>query len=224
MTPAVVTTLQRNLARAGFDPGAIDGVYGAKTIAAQLSHLVARPLGSLGVLLAQTMLVDFRRIGVVTPLRIAHFMPQAAHETNGFRNFVELGSGDGPDADPWDDYLQRYDYRADLGNGAGGDGERYRGRGIFQLTGHANYAAMGKRIGVDLLAHPERAADPDVSVLIACLYWDDHQLNACADNDNDVAVGNGINRGNPRSSLQPIGQADRHARLLRAKSAWGLAA
>jgi putative chitinase len=63
-----------------------------------------------------------------------------------------------------------YDRRADLGNGATGDGERYRGRGFIQLTGKANYAEHGRAIGLgdELLSRPERANEPVVaSALLA---------------------------------------------------------
>lgn len=63
-----------------------------------------------------------------------------------------------------------YDQRRDLGNGAIGDGDRYKGRGFIQLTGRSNYAEHGRAIGLGdgLLGHPERANDPEVaSALLA---------------------------------------------------------
>ncbi|HEY0626681.1 MAG TPA: glycoside hydrolase family 19 protein [Allosphingosinicella sp.] len=217
MTPALVRQLQLFLNAAGHNTGGVDGVFGPATLAAYLCYVVGRQLGSIGILLARAMIAYFRVYDITTPLRIVHFVAQAAHETGGFRHFVELGSGDGPDADPWDDYLERYDFRADLGNSKPGDGEKTRGRGIFQLTGWANYIKMGKRIGVDLAAHPERAAEPELSVLIACIYWTDKKLNLAADNDNTPLVTKRINGG--RNGL-----ADREAKVKRGKKAWGLAA
>jgi peptidoglycan L-alanyl-D-glutamate endopeptidase CwlK len=89
-------------------------------------------------------------------------------ETEGF---VPISEGisrfnTSPGGDPFD----LYDFRADLGNGAPGDGQRYRGRGFVQLTGKANYAEHGRAIGLggDLLDHPERANEPAVaSALLA---------------------------------------------------------
>lgn len=217
LTPDKVRQLQRNLISLGQDigPSRDDGVFGPATLAGLVRHVGSGNPGAIAVLLSRAMYADFRRYDLVTPLRISHFIAQAAHETGGFRRFVELGSGDGPDADPWDDYLQRYDFRADLGNGKGGDGERYRGRGIFQLTGKANYQTYGKRIGIDLLNRPERAAEPDTAVLIACLFWSDRKLNIQADNDNELAITRAINGGTN-------GRDDRRARLVRAKRAWGI--
>src|SRR5438046_1545087 len=53
-----------------------------------------------------------------------------------------------------------YDFRKGLGNGARGDGARYKGRGFIQLTGKANYQHFGQQIGVDLIADPEQANEP----------------------------------------------------------------
>ena len=136
--------------------------------------------------------------GIDTPLRVAAFLAQAAHETAHFRTLAEYGSGDGPDPDQWDDYLTRlYDRRTDLGNtpALDGDGELYKGRGIFQLTGRANYETYGRRLGLDLVRQPALAAGGDVSVRIACLYWNDRQLNPLADAGDMRAITRAINGG-----------------------------
>jgi putative chitinase len=89
---------------------------------------------------------------VTTRLRLCHFMAQAAHETDGFRTLEEYG---GPA------YFARYDGRRDLGNTQAGDGARYHGRGVFQLTGRWNYRGFGSLLGIDLEGHPELAKRPD---------------------------------------------------------------
>jgi len=214
MIPArQIFAAQAILATAGYDPGLIDGIWGPKSLAAWCSWIAGRPLGSLGQLLGTAMAGDFRRFDISTPQRMSHFLAQAAHETGGFRRFVELGSGDGPDPDPYDDYLQRYDYRRDLGNSAPGDGERYRGRGIFQLTGKTNYAAFGQRIGIDLVAQPHRAAEPELSVLMACLFWSDRRLNPLADADDLLTITRRINGGTN-------GLEERRRYLARASAIW----
>lgn len=64
-----------------------------------------------------------------------------------------------------------YDGRSDLGNTTPGDGWRFHGRGVIQLTGRANYETYGRLVGVDLIEHPELAADPEVSADVAVAYW-----------------------------------------------------
>lgn len=69
----------------------------------------------------------------------------------------------------------RYDGRRDLGNTMPGDGPKFRGRGYVQLTGRANYTLFGPKVGVDLIAHPEKAADPVVAALLLGRFMLDHQ-------------------------------------------------
>ncbi len=190
-----VLALQKKLKAAGYNPGPLDGDIGPKTYTALLNWTAKRDLGSVGVLLGRGMAADFPKYGIVTRLRIIHFLAQAAHETSGFRYLSELGSGRDANKDGYDDYLQKYDFREDLGNNAVGMGPKYRGRGIFQLTGYFNYVLFGRRIGVDLAKFPEKAADPEISVTLACLYWSDRKINAVADKDDVAGVTKKINGG-----------------------------
>ncbi|TAJ29774.1 MAG: glycoside hydrolase family 19 protein [Bosea sp. (in: a-proteobacteria)] len=151
---------------------------------------------------------DFDRLaqhgGLAARLRICHFLAQAAHETDGFRTLEEYGGAA---------YFLRYEGRADLGNSQAGDGVRYHGRGIFQLTGRANYRRFGRILGIDLEADPERAKEPAVSLAVAFAYWKDRELDAAADADDVVAVTRLINGG--RNGL-----AERTRYLARAKTIW----
>ena len=74
-----------------------------------------------------------------------------------------------------------YGGRRDLGNTEPGDGARFIGRGWLQITGRANYREMGRRIGVDLEAAPDRAAEPAVALAAACSYWTARNINAPCD-------------------------------------------
>ena len=82
---------------------------------------------------------------------------------------------------------------------------------MFQITGRANYARYGEALRLDLIAHPEQAAEPDVAVQTACLFWSDHHLNALADADDCRAITARINGGQK-------GYADRLAYTSRVKA------
>lgn len=139
-----------------------------------------------------------KRYDIITAHRIEHFIAQAAHETDGFCTTEEYASG------------AAYEGRRDLGNTQKGDGRRFKGRGIFQLTGRDNYSRYGQRLGIDLLSYPERAAEPVLSLEIACLYWHDRAINPMADDDDLYRVTRVINGGTN-------GLADRRNYLTLAK-------
>lgn len=135
--------------------------------------------------------------GVDTPARIAEFLAQACLETDYFRVLEEYASG------------AAYEGRKDLGNTVAGDGKRFKGRGIFQCTGRANYAAYGKPLGLDLVREPALAARPDISVRIAVLYWNDKGLNAYADRGDTKAISRAINRGSATAKGAANHEGDR---------------
>ena len=112
-----------------------------------------------------------------TPREYCHFLAQACHETDHFRTLREYASG------------HAYEGRADLGNTQPGDGERFRGRGIFQTTGRANYLQLGIRKGQrDLFINkPELLEQPEYGVWSACEFWRTRGLNDIANHpDSDV--------------------------------------
>jgi putative chitinase len=87
--------------------------------------------------------------------------------------------------------LGNFVYANRLGNGdaASGDGYLFRGRGIIQITGRSNYAAAGKVLGLDLVAHPELLIDPRNAAMSAAWFWKSRGLNELADDrtdDNDL--------------------------------------
>lgn len=125
----------------------------------------------------------FDKYELNTKLRICHFLAQAAHETDGFKTLEEYASG------------AAYEGRKDLGNNVRGDGKKFKGRGIFQLTGRANYKTFGERLGYNLISNPELAKTPEVSVLVALEYWKDRGLNKHADNDDVTTITKRINGG-----------------------------
>lgn len=125
--------------------------------------------------------------GITDLGEVQMFLAQAAHESMGFSTMYELW---GPTP-----AQKRYERRKDLGNVAPGDGFRYRGRGIFQLTGRANYRTEGEALGLPLESNPELAADPFHAVHIACKYWKRRKIGAVARRGDFVAVTRLINGG-----------------------------
>lgn len=121
--------------------------------------------------------------GINSPKRIRHFFAQMAHESWGFRSLVEHASG------------RAYEGRRDLGNTQKGDGPRFKGRGIIQLTGRHNYRVYGKLIGLNLEHNPDLAADPMVAIKVAVAYWTEKNLCHLADKDDIRGITKRINGG-----------------------------
>lgn len=118
-----------------------------------------------------------------TFLRECMYVAQILEESGGLKWMRELASG------------REYEGRRDLGNIYPGDGERFKGRGPFQLTGRANYVHYGAVLGLDLVAHPEWVETPQVGFMVAAAYWDQHHLNAYADQRDLVGCTRIINGG-----------------------------
>ena len=138
-----------------------------------------RIVGEVSAIFASTL----DSYDINTKLRIAHFMAQVTHECAGFRTTEEFATG------------AAYEGRADLGNTQKGDGRRYKGRGLIQLTGRANYRSIGKKLNLPLEQHPELAAEPAISLKIACEYWKSRNINAAADRDDLIKVTRLVNGG-----------------------------
>jgi putative chitinase len=181
----------------------------------------------------------FLQHGVTTPLRLAHFLAQCLHETGGLRIERESGAysaqrlmqifgvgkhsakvtpeeaarlaGDGPAIFERVYGLGNLKKARELGNTKPGDGYRYRGGGILQTTGRANYRRMGNRCGVDFEAHPDLIVSPAHALKPALAEWTEGNLNALADQDDLRAITKRINGGYN-------GLADRMAWLQRAKA------
>lgn len=151
----------------------------APRFSGELAERQAAIIGAVGAVL-RLVLAGY---AIDTRLRIAHFLAQCCHESAGFRTTEEFASG------------AAYEGRKDLGNTQEGDGPRFKGRGLLQLTGRANYRIYGEALEVGLVAQPERAAEPVLSLRIACEYWRRHGINALCDADDVVAVTRAINGG-----------------------------
>ena len=142
-----------------------------------------------------------KKYEINTFLRQAHFIAQLAHESGSFKYNEEIASG------------AAYEGRADLGNTQPGDGVRFKGRGLIQLTGRNNYSEYGNFLGIDLLANPEKVADdPALCVDVAGWYWKNRNINIYADADDAVKVTKKINGGTNHLD-------ERKAFLVKAKQA-----
>jgi putative chitinase len=145
--------------------------------------------------------------GIDTPLRLCHFMAQLAHESAHFGVTREFASG------------AAYEGRRDLGNTQPGDGRRYRGRGLIQTTGRANYQEARDDIRRIIPGAPDFEADPvqleefPWALLAGISYWRRRNINRHADRDDVVAVTRAINGGQN-------GLDDRKRYVRKAKAIW----
>lgn len=126
--------------------------------------------------------------GITGRLRKCHFLAQIAHESAELRYTRELGSGAAYDTGR---------KAIAIGNTpqADGDGQRYKGRGLIQITGRANYAQASKALGRDFIGHPECLEQPEWATISACWWWASHGLNELADRDALTMITRRINGG-----------------------------
>lgn len=118
-----------------------------------------------------------------TPLRQCHFIAQILHESGSLNYTKELASG------------KAYEGRRDLGNIIKGDGVKFKGRGLIQITGRTNYETLSKLWNIDLLDKPELLEQPLYAVKSAVWFWNSRYLNKFADTDNIRGITRRINGG-----------------------------
>ena len=120
---------------------------------------------------------------ITTPKRMAAFLGQVGVESGELKFDKELPSkwNKKDPKDPNEPVGTLYEGRKPLGNTQAGDGPKFIGRGVLQLTGRANYTDYSKKLGIDLVSFPEMACEPSVSVKIACQYFKDRKLMEAAD-------------------------------------------
>ena len=118
-----------------------------------------------------------QEFGINTPFRRNMFLAQVAHESNDLKWLVEK-SAKGKTAE---EYFKKYDNRADLGNNQPGDGARFRGRGIIQITGRKNYEQVGKGLNLDLVDKPHLLQEPSIAIRASAYWWKKNGLNIHVD-------------------------------------------
>lgn len=175
----------------------------------------------------------FVRFDIMNPLRKAAFIGQASHESGNFKMLeedlryrAETLMRVWPKRFPTLEFAKQYEknpkkiansvYANRMGNRdeASGDGHRFRGRGLFQLTGHSNYFHAGKALGEDFVMNPDLVATPMYAALTAGFFWDTHKLNQYADSRDYKTMTKKINGGF-------IGLADREKHIAHALSVLG---
>ncbi len=119
----------------------------------------------------------FEDYEIDTKNRQAMFLAQTLHESGGFKFLREIW---GPT--PWQ---VKYEGHAGLGNTQVGDGKKFMGRGLIQLTGRYNYQRFSEWIGnPEILDHPELVEEPAMAIISAIWFWIKKDLNKYADSDN----------------------------------------
>jgi len=140
---------------------------------------------------------DDKKIEVYTPLlnqymheykicgaeREAAFLATIIHESGHFRYTREIASG------------VAYEGREDLGNIHKGDGVKFKGRGLIQITGRRNYEQISNEFGIDFVKNPHLLEEPEWAVKSACWWWQSNGLNEIADKGDFQKVTRRVNGG-----------------------------
>ena len=156
----------------------------------------------------------FQRFNILTPVQQASFIGQAAHESGNFKMLVENLNYRAetlmkvwPKRFPTLEFAKQYErdpkkiansvYANRMGNRdeASGDGFRFRGRGLFQTTGHAGYYHAGQALGEDFVMNPDLVSTPKYAALTAGFFWNTHKLNQYADTRDFTMMTKKINGG-----------------------------
>jgi putative chitinase len=163
-------------------------------------------------------------------LRLAHFMAQVLHETGTLtiqseslyykperlmavwpKRFPTLAAAEPYARNP--EKLANLVYGGRMGNIEPGDGYKFIGRGLLQLTGRASYQKYGDLLGIALTEDPALVLEPQWTLKVACEVWNGLGCNAKADADDVTAVSKAINGG-------LVGLSDRQAWLVKTKAVW----
>jgi len=156
----------------------------------------------------------FEKYQINTPTRQAAFIGQCGHESNNFKvleenlNYSAKGlMATWPSRFPNIEEAMKYERnpekiankvyggRADLGNTEDGDGWRFHGRGVIQLTGRANYTVCGEALSKPFTTAPELVLEPENAIMSAGWFWNKKGLNALADNEDWTTLTKRINGG-----------------------------
>lgn len=135
----------------------------------------------LGLADAMPSIVDNYEVN--TKVRQQHFLATVAHESDHFNSTTEYASG------------RAYEGRKDLGNTMKGDGARYKGRGLIQLTGRYNYQQASDAFQTDFIKEPDLVSRFPHAATVSAWWWKNHNLNTIADKNDPRAVCKIVNGG-----------------------------
>lgn len=175
----------------------------------------------------------FEKYQINTPTRQTAFIGQCAHESNNFKvleenlnysakglmstwpsRFPSLEEAAKYERNPEKIANKVYGGRADLGNTEDGDGWRFHGRGVMQLTGRSNYTICGEALGQPFSQQPELVLEPKWACMSAGWFWNKKGLNSIADNEDWTTITKRINGGT-------IGLQDRIEKIHKAMDILG---
>ncbi|MBA5357259.1 glycoside hydrolase family 19 protein [Pseudomonas aeruginosa] len=177
------------------------------------------------------------RFGITSPVRVVAFLAQVGHESSQLTRLVEnlnysaqglaatwpsryRGADGQPNAlaqrlarNPRAIANNAYASRNGNGDEVSGDGWRFRGRGLLQITGRSNYRAAGAGLGLPLEHDPDLLEQPEFSALSASWWWSTHGLNELADRGEFAATTRRIN-GNMNGQVERMALWERAKRVL----------
>ena len=156
-------------------------------ITVQQLLLILPNAGQVAGVFVPVLNTAMNRYQIVGPKRVAAFIAQIGHESGQLKYVKEIW---GPTV-----AQSRYEGRADLGNTEPGDGSKYRGRGLIQITGRANYKACGDALGLDLINQPELLEKPQHACMSAAWFWATKGLSTLADEGKFETITRRINGG-----------------------------
>jgi putative chitinase len=177
------------------------------TIFAQAA-LLPEPRAARWCVAIEQAMMEF---AIISPLRAAMFIATLGHESQGFLYTRERW---GPTA-----AQRRYEGKRALGNIQPGDGYRYRGRGLIQITGRANYRALSQGLQIDYVGHPEWLERPMDAARGSAWWWTQNGCNEIADSGDYLGLSVRVNGKNKNGF--PNGWPDRQKRYAVSRAVLG---
>jgi len=182
----------------------------------------------------EPLLQTFNKYQINTPRRQACFIGQTMHESGSFKftkenlnysakalmatwpsRFPDLATATQFERQP--EKIANKVYNGRMGNTEDGDGAKYIGRGLIQITGKENYTHCGEALGVDLVANPQLLEEPRYAALSAGWFWNKKGLNALA----DEGTTNSFEVMTKRINGGLLGLDDRKSKIIEALKALG---